>query len=143
MTFASIQDTRSIEQEMNWDERDVPKTLYSMLSDTAEKYPNNNAVSFQLLSGPTDKAETLSWRTLHEKITQTANMFRSLGIGRDDVVAYILPNCNETVLTLLGGMVAGIVNPINPLLAPEQMGAILRETNARVLVTLKGFPKPK
>ena len=70
-------------------------------------------------------------------------MFRSLGIGRDDVVAYILPNCNETVLTLLGGMVAGIVNPINPLLAPEQMGAILRETNARVLVTLKGFPKPK
>lgn len=141
MTFASIQDTRSIEQEMNWDERDVPTTLYSMLSDTAEKYPNNNAVSFQLLSGPTDKAETLSWRTLHEKITQTANMFRSLGIGRDDVVAYILPNCNETVLTLLGGMVAGIVNPINPLLAPEQMGAILRETNARVLVTLKGFPK--
>ena len=141
VTFASIEDTRSIEESMNWPDRDVPKTIYAMLSDTVVKYPNNDAVSFQILSGPTDKAETLSWRALHEKITQTANMFRSLGIGRDDVVAYILPNCNETVLTLVGGMAAGIVNPINPLLEPEQMGAILRETNARVVVTLKGFPK--
>ena len=141
MTFASIEDTRSIEQSMNWADRDLPKTIYAMLSNTAIKYPNNDAVSFQILSGPTDKAETLNWRTLHEKITQTANMFRSLGIGRNDVVAYILPNCNETVLTLLGGMVAGVVNPINPLLEPEQMSAILRETGARVVVTLKGFPK--
>jgi acyl-CoA synthetase (AMP-forming)/AMP-acid ligase II len=38
-------------------------------------------------------------------------------------------------------MVAGIVNPINPLLEPEQIAAILRETKAKVLVTLKPFPK--
>ncbi len=63
--------------------------------------------------------------------TQAANLFRSLGIGETDVVAYVLPNCNETVVTLLGGMVAGIVNPINPLLEPEQIGAILRETKAQ------------
>jgi fatty-acyl-CoA synthase/long-chain acyl-CoA synthetase len=57
------------------------------------------------------------------------------------VVAYVLPNSNETVLTLLGGAVAGIVNPINPLLDAEQIGAILRETKAKVVVTLKAFPK--
>ena len=44
-------------------------------------------------------------------------------------------------MTLLGGAVAGIVNPINPLLEPEQIAAILRETKAKVLVTLKAFPK--
>ncbi len=141
MTFASIEDTRSIEQEMNWAEREVPKTLFSMLTGTTEKFPNSKATSFQLLSGPTDKAETLTWRMLHEKTAQTANMLRSLGIGQTDVVAYILPNSNESVLTLLGGMTAGVVNPINPLLDPEQIGAILRETNARVVVTLKSFPK--
>ena len=37
--------------------------------------------------------------------------------------------------------VAGIVNPINPLLEPEKISAILRETNAKVVVTLKAFPK--
>ncbi len=36
---------------------------------------------------------------------------------------------------------AGIVNPINPLLDAEQIGAILRETEAKVVVTLKAFPK--
>jgi len=33
------------------------------------------------------------------------------------------------------------VNPINPLLEAEQISAILRETNAKVLVTLRAFPK--
>jgi acyl-CoA synthetase (AMP-forming)/AMP-acid ligase II len=38
-------------------------------------------------------------------------------------------------------MTAGIVNPINPLLEPEQISAILRETKAKVVVTLRAFPK--
>ena len=62
-------------------------------------------------------------------------------MGPTDVVAYVLPNCNETVITLLGGAVAGIANPINPLLEAEQIGSILRETNAKVVVTLRPFPK--
>src|SRR5690606_20371017 len=37
--------------------------------------------------------------------------------------------------------VAGIVNPINPLLEPAQIASILRETGAKVLVTMKSFPK--
>ncbi|MBT4234023.1 MAG: acyl-CoA synthetase, partial [Marinovum sp.] len=40
-----------------------------------------------------------------------------------------------------GGSIAGTANPINPLLEPDQIAAILRETNAKVLVTLRGFPK--
>ena len=98
-------------------------------------------MSFQLLSGPTDKAETLTWTDLLAQSCQAANLFRSLGVGETDVVAYLLPNATETVVTLLGGAIAGIVNPINPLLEPEQIASILRETGAKVLVTLKSFPK--
>lgn len=141
MTYATIKDIEAIEQKMPWEELDVPKTVYGALSKTASKFPKNNAVSFQLLSGPNDKAETMTWENMLVKTNQAANLFRSLGIGKEDVVAFILPNCNETVLTLLGGMTAGIVNPINPLLDPVQIGAILRETNAKVVVTLKAFPK--
>ncbi|MGC3936174.1 acyl-CoA synthetase [Roseobacter sp. EG26] len=141
MTFAGIDDRNAIEAEMPWADRPLPKTLYGLLSETAGKFPNHNAVSYQIFSGPTDKAETLTWSALKDQVTQAANLFRSLGIGKDDVVAYILPNANETVLTLLGGAVAGIVNPINPLLDAEQIGSILRETNAKVVVTLRPFPK--
>ena len=141
MPFAGIEDRNRIEGGVSWEERDIDKTLYGMLSRTRDRFPNRNAVSFQLFSGPKDKAETLTWTQLHEKTTQAANLFRSLGVGPNDVVAYVLPNCNETVLTLLGGAVAGIVNPINPLLEAEQIGSILRETNAKVVVTLRPFPK--
>ena len=62
-------------------------------------------------------------------------------MGETDTVAYLLPNCLETAVTLLAGSVAGIVNPVNPLLEAEQIAAILRETKTKVLVTLKSFPK--
>ncbi len=141
MAFVGKEDKARIEQEMTWEDRDLPVTFHQLLSRTAEKFPNHNAVSFQLFSGPNDKAETLTWSNLLGQVNQAANLFRSLGIGENDVVAYVLPNCNETLVTLMGGAVAGIVNPINPLLEPEQIAAILRETGAKVVVTLKSFPK--
>jgi len=141
MAFAGIADKTRLETEMPWEQRDVPATLYGLLTRTKDKFPQRPAVSYQIFSGPKDKAETLSWSELHSKTTQTANLFRKLGVGETDVVAYVLPNCHETTLALLGGAVAGIVNPINPLLEPEQIAAILRETGAKVVVTLKGFPK--
>lgn len=141
MTIANMADRNAIQNEMPWANRDVPVTLFQMLARTAKKFPSHNAISYQILSGPEDKAETFTWAEMLEKVSQTANLIRSLGIGEKDVVAYVLPNCNEAVLALLGGAIAGIVNPINPLLEPEQIASILRETNAKVVVTLKPFPK--
>ena len=139
--FGSIVDRNEVEAEMGWNERDKPKTLYQMLERTASKYPNRPAASFQLTSGPTDAKETVTWREMLERSTQAANLFRSLGIGEGDVVAFLLPNSLETMYTLMGAGIAGIVNPINPLLDAEQVAGILRETKAKVLVTLKAFPK--
>ncbi|MCA0905408.1 acyl-CoA synthetase [Ruegeria marisrubri] len=141
MAFVGLEDKKRMEQEMPWEDRDLPVTFHQLLSRTAGKFPNHNAMSFQLFSGPKDKAETLTWSQLLAQVNQAANLFRSLGVGEKDVVAYVLPNCNETLVTMMGGAVAGIVNPINPLLEPEQIAAILRETGAKVVVTLKSFPK--
>ena len=141
MGFASIEDSLALEKEMSWKQRDVAKTLFGLLSETADKFPKRPAISYQLLSGPQDKAETLNWRSLQQKTAQAANMFWALGVGPEDVVAFVLPNCNETALTILGGAVAGVVNPINPLLNVDQISSILRETNAKLVVTLKAFPK--
>ena len=139
--FASVADRNAIEAEMPWDERPVARSMYEFLTQAKEKYGARPAISFQLLSGPGTKAETLSWSQFHGQVTQAANLFRSLGVGEKDVVAYVLPNAMETAVALMGGSVAGIVNPVNPLLEPEQISAILRETGAKVVVTLKAFPK--
>lgn len=139
--YQSAADVQAITDEMPWAERDVPGTMYELLSSTASRFADRKAVSFQLFADPKSKDETLTWKELLERSMQAANLFRSLGVGENDVVAFLLPNCNECVLTYLGGTIAGIVNPINPLLDAEQIGGILNDTGAKVLVTLKSFPQ--
>ena len=139
--FVSIADRDRVEAEMPYAERPLPKTIHGFLSAARDRFPQRPALAFQLLSDPRSRACTLNWTEFHERVTETANLFRSLGVGPTDTVAYLLPNCLETPVVLLAGATAGIVNPINPLLEPEQIASILRETNAKVLVTLKSMPK--
>ncbi|MEL6425135.1 MAG: acyl-CoA synthetase [Pseudomonadota bacterium] len=139
--FATLQDKVDFESEVPIEDRWTARTVYEFLSQTVERNPDGNALTFQITSGPKDKRETFTYGELLGKVTQAANLFRSMGIGEGDVVAYLLPNCNETVLTFLGGLTAGIVNPINPLLEPEKIASILRDTGAKVLVTLAPMPK--
>ena len=140
-TLATTADTAEIEAEMEVSKRWEEKTVYEQLCKTSKRFPDRPAVSFQLKSGSKDKATTLNWDTLVKKVTQAANLFRSLGIKQNDVVAYLLPTSHETLITLMGGMTAGIVAPINPTLEPSQIAALLRETGAKVLVTMRAFPK--
>ena len=139
--FVSIADRDRVEAEMPYAERPLPKTIHGFLSAARDRFPQRPALAFQLLSDPRSRACTLNWTEFHERVTETANLFHTLGVGPTDTVACLLPNCLETPVVLLAGATAGIVNPINPLLEPEQIASILRETNAKVLVTLKSMPK--
>jgi len=139
--FATVDDIKRIEAEFPWPASQPATTLYELLSKTRDAHGPLDAITFQMFSRASDPAETLSWNAFHAQVTQAANLFRSLGVGETDTVAYILPNCLETAVTLIGGAVAGIANPINPLLETEQIASILRETDAKVVVTLKAFPK--
>ena len=138
--WSTLADVRAIEATPLAD-RWPDDTVYAMLRQTAAAYPDRPAISFQIKSGPRDKAETLDWTRLADRVTRTANLFRRIGIGEGDVVAYLLPNCNEAVLALLGGVTAAIVKPINPLLDVAQIAALLSESGVRALVTLAPFPK--
>ncbi len=133
-------DKARIENQKPWDQRNVPTTIYQRLCETLKARGDVPAVSFQITSGPKDPAETVNWPEFHDKVVQAANLFRSLGIGESDRIAYVLPNCNETLYTLIGGMIAGVVVPINPMLDAENITSILDETAAKIVVTLKPFP---
>ncbi len=139
--IATLADKQAVEAEMPWRRRWRARSLYEQLVETAGRFPDRPAITFQLRSGPKDKAVTLDWAELAAEVTRAANLFRRLGVGPDDTVAYVLPNGIEAPLTLLAGATAGIVNPVNPMLAPEHMAAILRDTRAKVVVTLAPFPK--
>jgi fatty-acyl-CoA synthase len=139
--YATISDKKKIEDEKPLDARLSAKSIYGQLSNTAKKYGAKNALSFQLKSGVNDPAETLSWSQLKGEVTKTSNALRALGIKEADVVAYVLPNCTEAIVSFLACSTVGIVCPISPLLSPEQMAGILNEVNAKAVISLQSFPK--
>ena len=139
--IATLADKEAVEREMPWDDRLAARSLYEQLRATAGRFPDRPAIAFQLRAGPRDKLVGRTWAETLSDVTRAANLFRRLGIGPGDTVAFVLPNALETPVVLLAGATAGIVAPVNPLLAAEHMGQLLRECGARVVVTLRAFPK--
>lgn len=141
LRIATLADKTAAEAEMPLEDRWTARTLLAQLEETAGRFPDRPALSFQLKSGTEDKVVSLTWTALREQVLRAANLFRSLGVGPQDTVAYVLPNGLEAPITLLAGATAGIVHPVNPLLTPENIAALLTETRTKVVVTLAPFPK--
>ena len=80
MAFSSIADRDRVESRP-YETQDVPATIYRTLTRTKDRFPARPALSFQLLSDPHSRSCTLTWNELHERVTETANLFRDLGVG--------------------------------------------------------------
>ena len=116
------------------EERALPASTYAALRAVAAARPGQTALSFFPVLAALDRPETWSWGALLAEITRTANMLRAEGIGRGDVVAYLLPNLPQTHWTIWGGETAGIVMALNPALGAEELAALLAAAGAKMLV---------
>ncbi|MBP7002234.1 acyl-CoA synthetase [Amaricoccus sp.] len=141
LRIATIADKEAVEAEAPFEARMTARTLHQQLRETAGRFPGRRATTFRLKSGPADKVVSLTWSELLSEVTRAANLLRRLGVGPQDAVAYILPNCLEAPVALLAGATAGVVVPINPLLSAPHIGGLLEEVGAKVVVTLAPFPK--
>ena len=121
-------------------ERKIPATTYEMLKGGATLAPDSPALSFFADVRRFKKATVWTHRELFKRITQAGNLFRRLGVERGDAVAFILPNLPETHLTIWGGEAAGIAFAISPLLEAEQIAALLKAVEPKLLVTLAPMP---
>ncbi|HVN45671.1 MAG TPA: acyl-CoA synthetase [Steroidobacteraceae bacterium] len=119
---------------------DLPSSTYEMIRAGAALDPAAPALSFFLRTCEHRRAERWTYRDFLRDITRTANMFHRLGVRRESMVAYVLPNLPETHLVIWGGEATGIVFAINPLLESSAIAELLNAVAARVLVTLGPFP---
>ena len=102
--------------------------LHEMLQATAMARPAAPAI--------TDRTDTLAYGALWSAVEATAAGLLERGLRRSDRVAVWLPKRSEKVTALYGTMLAGgIAVPINALLKAPQVAHILRDSDARVLVT--------
>lgn len=115
-------------------------STYDLLKSGAKQHPEAPALSFFLKTESYKQPVVWRHKEWISQITRAANMFRAQGIGRHDVIAFILPNLPETHLTIWGGEAAGIVFAINPLLEPAMMAELMNAARPKMLVTLAPTP---
>ena len=112
------------------------RSPYALIRAAAERFPERIALSFLPDAALDTPARHTTYRELLGSIHRAANLFRSLGVGPDDAVALLAPNTPEAHAVLWGAQLAGRVCPINYLLQPEHIAALLQASGARVLVAL-------
>ena len=118
----------------------LPHSTYDMIGQAAAAYAQSPALSFFLRVQDHRHPLTWDYATFFAQITATANFFHGLGLGKEDVIAFVLPNLPEAHLTIWGGQATGIVFAINPLLEPAAIAELLNAGGAKLLVTLAPFP---
>lgn len=136
---ASFSDIEAIER-VALSARNLPRSTFDMLVQGASMAPNTPALSFFLNASAFERPHVWTHDQLIRRIRQAGNAFRRLGIGRNDAIAYVLPNLPETHLVIWGGEAAGIAFAINPLLEASQIAELLKAGAAKWLVTLAPTP---
>jgi fatty-acyl-CoA synthase len=109
---------------------------FQLIEFSASKYGEDPAIEF-LLTGRRDEVpQTLSFQGLANLTRQTANLLHGLGLQADQAVSIILPMLPQSHPLILGSQLAGIANPINPLLEPAHIAEIIQAADARIIACL-------
>lgn len=115
-------------------------SVFEALELVARTHGDRTALAFLATAGHARQPRETCYTDLLAGVARTANLFRDLDVGPNDVVAYLLPALTETHFVLWGAETAGIALPINPLLQAEDIAALLRAANAKVVVSFGPAP---
>ncbi|HWM68301.1 MAG TPA: acyl-CoA synthetase [Steroidobacteraceae bacterium] len=85
-------------------------------------------------------AERITFARLKDNIVRTASLLRAHGIGRNDVVAILMPTVPALYWSVLGAMSAGIAFPLNWMLEAGHALHLVKEANAKAVIALGPTP---
>ncbi len=130
----TIADIVALERQP-YDELVPADNLYQLFEATALLHPDRPALTVMKTGALEEAAVQFSHRELLGKISQAANLFRSLGItAHSGPVAFLCPALAQMQVALLGAQVAGVASTINYLLTADAVVDLLIAENAEVLV---------
>jgi long-chain acyl-CoA synthetase len=124
-------------------EAGVPTTLsypkvpvHHFLEENARRFPNHSAI----LLASTKFSSVLTYRQVDQLANRFANALIWLGIKPGDRVAIQLPNFPQFIFAFYGVLKAGAtVVPVNPLYKGHDLETVLKNSGARVILTLSRF----
>jgi acyl-CoA synthetase (AMP-forming)/AMP-acid ligase II len=113
-------------------------TIPGLVEDAAARFGELEALVD--IHGPGGTTARLSFDQLADEVAAATRAIVANGIDRGDRVAIWAPNCAEWVIAALGAVGAGaLLVPLNTRFKGEEAAYILRESGARMLLTVEGF----
>jgi fatty-acyl-CoA synthase len=132
-------DLLRFEEEMALEQRLPERSVLDVFMGMAATQPDRTALTMLMTGADDESPRRVTYGELLGLIRRAANLFSSLA-GPRPGVAYMLPSLVETHATLWGAETAGYAVPINFLLQPEHIAALLKASGARILVALGPHP---
>ncbi len=133
MPIASMRDIERLEEmpaEAVW----ARGSVYEQIARVAERSPDRVAIR-ALQSGAADTpVETVTYGGLLRRIHAMAHLFRQCGVGPGDAVSMLLPTVPDAFAAMIGAHLVGRANPVNFLLEPAHLAALLKAAKAKVLL---------
>lgn len=115
-------------------ERGLPASTYELLCRAARLWPDRTAAAILRNTERWQEPVKLTFAELLADVNRIANLLAGIGVGRQDTVALLSPNCQELISATLAAQAAGIAVPINPGLSEDHIAELLQRSGARVLV---------
>lgn len=108
-------------------EYDRSKTISDMFDELVQKVPDHTAVVFK------DKKYT--YKELDEISDRLGKYIASQGIGKEDVVAILIPRCEYMAIAPMGVIKAGAAyQPLDPTYPKDRLMYMLGDSTARLLI---------
>ena len=133
--FRSLADIQALERRP-LHEVAPQRTPYGLIRAAAERFADREAFTYLPDADLARAPRRITYREVLTMVHRAANALRALGIGPDDSVALLAPNIPEAHAVLWGAQLAGRVCPINMLLQPDHIAALMQAAGAKVLVAL-------
>ncbi|MDP4502609.1 acyl-CoA synthetase [Nonomuraea turcica] len=131
--LTSVADLHKIERVPLAD-RDLALTTYDLLVRAAQRWPDVPHSVWIPDATVIEDHVPVSFGGLHDRVHAIAHALHGLGIGRDDAVTLMAPNCSDLLAVTLAAEAVGIAAPVNAALDVRHVAHIVRLTGSRVLV---------
>ena len=105
-----------------------------MLQATADRYPENAAVIYE--------GGRISYGELNRFVDALASYLHGLGLGKDDKIAIMLPNCPEFIISYFAALrIGAIAVTLNVMSTSYELLHVLEDSDAKIFITAENLSR--
>lgn len=140
MKLRTLADVEALEQR-GYDAVYTDQSPWEILQQTARDHPDGVAIRYLRDVADPSKDSVLSYQDFAAQVMAAARLFRALGVEQGRGVIILAQHSASAQTALWGAQVVGHACPINPMLSPTHIAALVRAAHGAVLVVTGPNPE--